>query len=134
MSSSPAPSGARQRNKHTSSRPSDSSSEPGSSDPASNGETLKANARSSPGKGRRKNDGDGPPPGTAGSVVLKALAGLAVLAPALSYLIMDGESFTFGYNPRWAKWEYWVRTYLFPSFTISCGTQGLKRETTKIKK
>lgn len=29
--------------------------------------------------------------------------------PALSYLIMDGESFTFGYHPAWARWDYWEK-------------------------
>ncbi|RPB20438.1 cytochrome b5, partial [Terfezia boudieri ATCC MYA-4762] len=41
--------------------------------------------------------------------VLKAIASALVIVPALSYLIMDGESFTFGYHPAWARWDYWEK-------------------------
>ena len=110
MSSSTDPSRARQRNRPTSSHPPGSGSDSGS-DSASNGEALKPSVHPSTTNRRRKKDDSDSPQGNAGLTVLKAFAGLAVLVPALSYLIMDGESFTFGYNPRWVKWEYWVRGF-----------------------
>jgi len=39
--------------------------------------------------------------------VIQLLVGVALLVPAISYLILDGESFTFGYNPVWLRLEYW---------------------------
>ena len=134
MSTSPGPSGARQRSKHASSTTPGSGLGSGSdSESASNQETLKTTTRPSTASSKRKKDN-----GSAGLTVLKALAGLVVFVPALSYLIMDGESFTFGYNPRWLKWEYWVRAFIFCYFIpppYGLTTQSLNREySLKLKK
>ena len=36
--------------------------------------------------------------------ILRVLAGFFLLSASLSYLIV-GDSFTWGYDPKWAKWQ-----------------------------